>query len=64
MDQRVRDYLIRAHNKVIDHYRRVLQATSLSQPERERIQKRLATIETELQTIRRGASNPHLAQAA
>ena len=51
MDQRVRDYLIKAHNKVIAHYHQVLEARSFSQPERERIQERLAGIEVELAKI-------------
>ena len=51
MDHRVRNYLIRAHDKVITHYRQVLQANSLTQPERERIRRRLADVEAELQTI-------------
>ena len=67
MDQRVRDYLIKAHkahNKVIAHYQQVLQAGSLSQPERERIQQRLTVIEAELEIFRNGASNLRFAQAA
>ena len=64
MDRSVRDYLIRAHKKVIAHYHQVLQASSLTRPERERIQQRLAVIEAELETIRRGLSNPQVAQAA
>ena len=51
MDPRVRDYLIRAHNKVIAHYHQVLEANSLAQPERERIQRGLASIEAELDTL-------------
>ena len=64
MDQRVRAYLIRAHNKVMGHYHQLLQASSLSQLERERIQRRLAEIEAELETIRRSASNLQAAEAA
>jgi hypothetical protein len=51
MDQRTRNYLIRAHNKVITHYQQVLQANSLPQPERERVRRRLAEIEAELETL-------------
>lgn len=51
MDTEVRDYLIGAHSKVIAHYRKVLQSTSLAPPERERIQKRLEVAETELAAI-------------
>ena len=65
MDQRVRDYLIKAHNKVIAHYHQVLEARSLAQPERERIQERLAGIEVELAKINgSGALDPmHLVQS-
>jgi hypothetical protein len=59
VDQRTRDYLIRAHNKVIAHYQKVLQASSLTHAERENIRRRMAGVEAELETIsRRGASNP------
>ena len=64
MDQRVRDYLVRAHSKVIGHYHKVLQSSSLSQPERERIQQRLASIEAELEAVRGSASNLDVAHAA
>lgn len=57
MDPRVRDYLLRAHNKVIAHYHQVLEANSLAQPERDRIQRGLANIESELDTVvKAGAS--------
>jgi hypothetical protein len=46
------------------HYHQLLQASSLSQLERERIQRRLAEIEAELETIRRSASNLQAAEAA
>jgi hypothetical protein len=62
MDHKVRDYLIKAHGKVIAHYRQILRASSLEQPERERIQQRLSVIETELEAIRGRPSN--LQQAA
>src|SRR5689334_16354728 len=52
VDQRVREYLIKAHNKVIAHYNQVLEARSLAQPERERIRERLAGIEAELAMIK------------
>ena len=59
MDQRTRAYLIRAHNKVIAHYRQTLAADSLDQPERERIQQRLTAVEAELKAIEiAGASDP------
>jgi len=48
----VRDYLIKAHTKVIAHYRQVLEASSQAQPERERIQRSLAMVEAELAAIR------------
>jgi len=64
MDHSVRDYLIRAHTKVIAHYHQVLRPTSLAQSERERVQQRLAIIEAELEAIRRNASNLHVARAA
>ena len=51
MDTRVRDYLIGAHNKVIGHYRQLLEAGSLAPPERDRIQRGLARIEAELDAI-------------
>ena len=51
MDQSVRDYLIKAHNKVIAHYHQVLEARSLAPPERERIQERVVGIEVELAKI-------------
>jgi hypothetical protein len=55
VDREVRDYLIRAHSKVIAHYRQVLQSSFLTQPERERTQQRLAVVEAELATIIEGA---------
>jgi len=64
MDRGVRDYLIRAHNKVIAHYRQVLQATSLSPAEREHIQKRLAQAEVELASFSGRATSSHFAEAA
>ena len=57
MDKRVRDYLIKAHNKLIAHCRQALQESSLDQSDRERIQQRLADSEAELETIRAGASD-------
>jgi len=51
VDPRLRDYLIRAHNKVVAHYHRVLKAGSLAQLERERIHRGLASIEAELDTL-------------
>ena len=62
MDQRVRHYLIRAHSKVIAHYREVLRASSLAEPERERLRQGLAGVEAEFDAIRTGASKPHLGQ--
>ena len=56
MDTRVRDYLIGAHNKVIGHYRQLLEAGSLAPPERARIQRGLARIEAELDAIVTGPS--------
>jgi hypothetical protein len=59
MDEATRDYLIRAHKKVIAHYREVLQSSSLTQADREDIRRRMAGVEAELEAIRRGgASNP------
>jgi hypothetical protein len=59
VDQRTRAYLIRAHNKVLAHYRQILAAGSLDQLERERIQQRLIAVEAELKTVERGgASDP------
>jgi hypothetical protein len=52
MDQRVRDYLIRAHNKVIAHYQELLRTSSLAASERQRIQQRLALIEVERDRFR------------
>ena len=63
MDHRVLDYLIHAHNKVIAHYHQVLRASSLSEPERTRIQQGLARAETELEALRRGG-DPNFAEAA
>jgi hypothetical protein len=54
VDRRVRDYLIHAHNKVIAHYHQVLQANSLTEPERMRIQQNLARAEAELEALRWG----------
>lgn len=51
MDVRVRDYLIRAHKKVISHYRQVLQASSLSELEQMRIRQNLAAVEAELRNL-------------
>ena len=56
MDTRVGDYLIGAHNKVIGHYRHLLEAGSLVPPERDRIQRGLARIEAELDAIVTGPS--------
>jgi hypothetical protein len=64
MDRRVRDYLIRAHNKVLAHYRQVLQGTSLSQAEREHVQKRLGDAEAELASFSGSSPSPHSAEAA
>ena len=64
MDPRVRAYLIRAHNKVIGHYHQVLQSNSVSHPERERIQRRLADVQAELENLRRRVANPQAAEAA
>ena len=63
MDQRVKNYLIRAHNKVIAHYQQVLAANSLAESDRERIRHNLARIEAELETIRRDG-NLRFAEAA
>lgn len=52
MDQPTRDYLIRGHAKIIAHYQKVLEASSLEQSERERIQQRLVGIEAELHAIK------------
>ena len=57
MDPRVRNYLNGAHNKVIGHYRQLLAAGSLAQPERDRIQRGLANIEAELATVVTGGAN-------
>jgi hypothetical protein len=64
MDRGVRDYLIRAHNKVIAHYRQVLQGPSLSPAEREYVQKRLAHAEAELAGFSRSSPSPHFVEAA
>ena len=56
MDPTVRNYLIRAHKKIIAHYHRVLAANSLSEPECNRIKRGLASIEAELSTIEAGGS--------
>ena len=61
MSKQIRDYLIRAHKKVIAHYRQVLRASSLTEPERKRIQQGLARIETELAALSR---NGHFAEVA
>jgi hypothetical protein len=53
----VRDYLIKAHNKVIAHYNQVLEANSLAQPERERIQRGLANVESELDSLVTGGAS-------
>jgi hypothetical protein len=63
MSRGVRDYLIRAHNKVIAHYRQVLQGTTLSPAEREHVQKGLAQAEAELARFK-GALSSHFAEAA
>lgn len=42
------DYLVRGHQKVIDHYKLLLRSPSLSQPERSLIESRLAKEEDEL----------------
>jgi hypothetical protein len=62
MDQRTQAYLLRAHNKVIAHYRQLLQAKSLSPSDRERLEKRLAAAEAEHEAFRNTQSR--VAQAA
>lgn len=57
MDPTVRNYLIKAHKKIIAHYHRVLEANSLSEPECNRIKRGLANIEAELNTIEAGGSS-------
>ena len=52
MDPTVRDYLIKAHTKVIAHYHHVLEKGSIAQPERQRIQERLAGVEAEFAKIK------------
>ena len=64
MDRRVRDYLIRGHNKVIAHYRQVLQGTSLSPAECAHVQKRLTDAEAELASFSGGSPSLHFAEAA
>jgi len=66
VDHRVRDYLVRAHNKVITHCDVLLRADSLARHERERLQRCWATTETELEGLRRGTvqDSPPLATAA
>ena len=64
MDQSVRDYLIRAHCKVIAHYRQLLGSSSLSQSERQRIQERVTVIEAELRALSGNASTLNVARAA
>ena len=60
MDRSVQDYLVRAHNKVIAHYRQVLRVNNaLTLSERERIQKRLAEAESELAGLSGSSSSPH-----
>jgi hypothetical protein len=61
VNQQVRDYLIRAHNKVIAHYHQVLRASSLTELERKRIQQSLIRVETELAALSR---NGHFAEVA
>ena len=63
MDQRLRNYLINAHNKVIAHYHQVLRASSLTEPERKRIEQNLARTETELEALK-SAGGLHFKQAA
>jgi hypothetical protein len=63
VDRSVRDYLIHAHNKVIAHYHQLLRASSLTEPERQRIQQRLARAETELDAVARGGGL-HVAEDA
>jgi hypothetical protein len=63
VDHRVRDYLIHAHNKVIAHYHQVLRASSLTEPERKRIQQSLARAEIEVEALRR-VGNLHFAEVA
>ena len=56
MDRRVQDYLIRAHKKVIAHYDQVLQANSITAPERERIRQRLGAAKAELEALSNSVS--------
>ena len=65
MDRSVQDYLVRAHNKVIAHYRQVLRATNaLTQSERAHIQNRLTHVEAELEVWEGDAASPRLARVA
>jgi hypothetical protein len=64
MDRRTRDYLLRAHNKVIAHYHQLLQASSLSPSDRERIEKGLAAAEAECETFRNTEFPVQFARAA
>jgi hypothetical protein len=63
MDRSVQDYLVKAHNKVIAHYRQVLRANALTQPERAQIQKRLAEAEGELAGFSGSSLGPYSAEA-
>jgi len=63
MDRDVRDYLIRAHTRVIAHYRQALQGSSLSSVERQHIQRQLAGAEAELASFSGNPSSQHFAQA-
>lgn len=47
----LQDYLVRGHQKVIDHYKFLLRSRSLSPSERELLQSRLAKEEAELEAL-------------
>jgi len=64
MDRRTRDYLLRAHNKVIAHYHQLLLASSLPPSERALIEKGLAAAEAEREAFRKAESRVPFAQAA
>ena len=49
MDQSVRVFLIKTQQKIIGHYRQVLQGQGVPEPEREGIRSKLTQAEAELE---------------
>lgn len=51
MNRTVQEFLIKSQNKVIGHYRQVLQRPNIPEPERQAIRSRLAKEESALEVL-------------